>query len=180
MFHHWMFICWVRTSKPSGWWRPSQLCEPAGWWCWRSAGTPLDLRSSFHPVSLGTLGGDRDQRGGTCYSTPSTGHSHSPLWQDKNQQPTDILWSLTGAERPSSLKKGEVLGSFQFKISLCFIAHMLHFASLYMVFSTFIELSKADILWWCKLISVLLNLPLFKKSLIPEIKAILWIQNYLA
>lgn len=78
-----IFLCCVcvcvQTCRSGGWLGPSQLCGPAGWWCWGSAGTPLDMKSSFHPASPDTWGGDRDQRGETCCSTPSGGHSHSPL-----------------------------------------------------------------------------------------------------
>lgn len=69
------------TSRPSGWWRPSQPCGPAGWWCSVFSGILLHSESSSHPVSPGTARGGSDQRGGTCCSTPSAGCSHSPLWQ---------------------------------------------------------------------------------------------------
>lgn len=74
------YVC-ALTSRPSGWWKPSQPCGPAGWWCLVSSGILLHSESSSHPVSPGTARGGSDQRGGTCCSTPSVGCSRSPLWQ---------------------------------------------------------------------------------------------------
>lgn len=69
------------TSRPSGCWKPSRPCGPAGWWCLVSSGILLHSESSSHPVSPGTARGGSDQRGGTCCSTPSGGCFHSHLWQ---------------------------------------------------------------------------------------------------
>lgn len=85
------------TSRPSGWWKPSQPCGPAGWWCLVSSGILLHSESSSHPLSPGTARGGSDQRGGTCCSTPSEGCSHSPLWQHfmKTKHKTDNKQEVT-------------------------------------------------------------------------------------